>query len=312
MLTPTVDNPIVNTGTKELIRAGVAENTLRAYRTSIKALDAWLNGRVLTDALLAEYLTELHTDYGRAPATISQVVAAVKWTAQMQADESGEEVLPPIGRLTQATMAGIRREGSHRGRGQVDGLTWEQVDRVVDVCLESETLQGLRDAVLIRLMSDCLLRVSEAVAVNCGDFGVRTLKVRKSKTDQEGRGKSLFVCDATRDLIAQYRERSGIERGAFFRRMHKSGQITSGRLTSRSARQIITHRAKQAGIEGFISGHSLRVGSAVSLARNGASLVQMQNAGRWKDSKMPAHYTESEQAEQGAIAQIRNKKGDLS
>ena len=81
MLTPTVDNPIVNTGTKELIRAGVAENTLRAYRTSIKALDAWLNGRVLTDALLAEYLTELHMDYGRAPATISQVVAAVKWTA---------------------------------------------------------------------------------------------------------------------------------------------------------------------------------------------------------------------------------------
>ena len=309
MLTPTVDNPIVNTGTKELIRAGVAENTLRAYRTSIKALDAWLNGRVLTDALLAEYLTELHTDYGRAPATISQVVAAVKWTAEMQADETGEEVHPPIGRLTKGTMKGIRREGSHRGRGQVDGLTWEQVDRVVDVCLESETLKGLRDAVLIRLMSDCLLRVSEAVAINCGDFGVRTLKVRKSKTDQEGKGKSLFVCDETRGLIAQYRERAGIERGAFFRRMHKSGKVTSGRLTSRSARQIITHRAKQAGIEGFISGHSLRVGSAVSLARNGASLVQMQNAGRWKDSKMPAHYTESEQAEQGAIAQIRNKKG---
>ena len=309
MLTPRANNPMVSTETKELIRAGVAENTLRAYRTSIKALEAWLNGRALTDALLAKYVTELHTEYERAPATINQVVAAVRWMAERESDETGKEVVPPIGRLTKGTMAGIRREGSDRGRGQVDGLTWDQVDRTVDVCLESETLQGLRDAVLIRLMSDCLLRVSEAVAVNCSDFGKRTLKVKRSKTDQEGKGKSLFVCDETRELIAQYRERGGIERGAFFRRMHKSGKVTSGRLTDRGARLIIKGRAKQAGIKGFISSHSLRVGSAVSLARNGASLVQMQNAGRWKDSKMPAHYTESEQAEQGAIAQLRNNKG---
>ena len=50
-------------------------------------------------------------------------------------------------------------------------------------------------------------------------------------------------------------------------------------------------------MEGFISGHSLRVGSAVSLAQAGASVVDMQTAGRWADPKMPAHYARAELAE---------------
>ena len=49
-------------------------------------------------------------------------------------------------------------------------------------------------------------------------------------------------------------------------------------------------RSAHAGVEGFISGHSLRVGSAVSLAQAGATVVDMQVAGRWKSSQMPAHY----------------------
>ena len=85
--------------------------------------------------------------------------------------------------------------------------------------------------------------------------------------------------------------------------------VTSGRLTTRSAQRIIKGRAKRAGYDGFISSHSLRVGSAVSLAREGASLVAMQNAGRWKDPGMPAHYAEAEFAERGAVARYREKTG---
>ena len=40
---------------------------------------------------------------------------------------------------------------------------------------------------MIRLMSDCLLRISEVVAVNVEDIG-KVLTVRASKTDQEGEG----------------------------------------------------------------------------------------------------------------------------
>lgn len=67
------------------------------------------------------------------------------------------------------------------------------------------------------------------------------------------------------------------------------------------ARAIHFSSAKAAGIEGFISRHSLRVGSAVSLAQSGATLVDMQTAGRWGDPKMPPHYTKAELANGGRL-----------
>ena len=71
------------------------------------------------------------------------------------------------------------------------------------------------------------------------------LRIKSSKTDQEGWG----------------------------------DHVTGERLTVVSARRIIQARAHAAGVEGFISGHSLRAGSVVSLAQAGASVIDMQNAG---------------------------------
>lgn len=74
-----------------------------------------------------------------------------------------------------------------------------------------------------------------------------------------------------------------------------------------SARRIIKKWAQAAGIEGFISGHSLCVGTAVSLARSGATLVDMQTTGRWGDPKIfavKAHYAKAELAERGAVARF--------
>ena len=292
---------VVNAETADLIRASVSPTTLTTYRRLIQRVETWRGDEVLTDALLADYITMLYHEEQKAPATISQVVAAVSWRSK-QIDQQ------IVGEITLSTLAGIRRAGAGRGKGQMDGLTWEQVDAIVSLCLKDRTICGLRDAALIRLMSDCLLRVSEAVAVNCGDFRQRTLRIRKSKTDQEAKGVSLYVCEDTRDIIYRYREAGNIDRGALFRRIRKGDAVTSGRLTTKSARAIIKARAKKAGYEGMISSHSLRIGSAVSLAREGASLVAMQNAGRWKSPNMPAHYAEAEFASRGAVAKYRENQ----
>ena len=199
-------------------------------------------------------------------------------------------------------------QGKDRGRGQVDGLIWQDVERVCVYAETEGTLAGLRDAAMIRLISDCLLRISEVVAVNVGDLEERTLTLRASKTDQEGTGESLYVCDATRRVLERYRERTGITRSALFRHIRRGDHIQPQRLNPHSARRIIQKRAHAAGVEGFISGHSLRVGSAVSLAQAGATVVDMQVAGRWKSSQMPAHYAKAELAERGAIARFKDGK----
>ena len=291
---------VVNDDTKALIASSVSENTLRNYRYWSKEIEAWLGGRSLDDGLLAEYITGLHAQ-GKSPATISQAVAAVRW----QARNNGVEI---VGEVTTRTLAGIRREGKDRGRGQVDGLTWADVERVCAFAEMDKSIAGLRDSALIRLMSDCLLRVSEAVAVDVEDLKDKTLIVKSSKTDQEGVGETLYVTSDTRRVINRYIAKAGIEGGALFRSVRRGDHVQAGRLTARSARRQITYWAELAGVEGFISGHSLRVGSAVSLAQAGASVVDMQVAGRWKSSTMPAHYAKAELAERGAIARFKDGK----
>ena len=291
---------VVNDDTKALITSSVSKNTERNYRFWSNEIEAWLVGRPLDDGLLATYITHLH-QIGKSPSTISQAVAAVRWQAKNQG-------IKIVGEVTTRTLAGIRREGKDRGRGQVDGLTWADVERVCAFAEMDGSVAGLRDSALIRLMSDCLLRVSEAVAVNVEDVKDKTLIVRSSKTDQEGVGDTLYVTSDTRRIINRYRAKAGIEGGALFRRVVRGDHVQVGRLTARSARRQITYWAELAGVEGFISGHSLRVGSAVSLAQAGASVVDMQVAGRWKSSQMPAHYAKAELAERGAIARFKEKR----
>lgn len=64
--------------TETLIKASVAENTLKAYQRALQSVTVWLAGRTLSDTLLANYITALH-ETGKSPATIGQVLAAVKW-----------------------------------------------------------------------------------------------------------------------------------------------------------------------------------------------------------------------------------------
>ena len=289
-----------------LVQQSIAPNTLKAYQHAINKFHTWLHANgfqpdQLTDTIVAKYIAELYAA-GKAPATIAIVVAAVR----RQAVNAG--VSDVVGELTNKTLTGIRRSGCDRGRRQVDGLTWSDVERVCALAEAEKTTTGIRDSALIRLMSDCLLRISEAVMVNVEDLGESVLTVRRSKDDQEGKGKTLFVGPPTMEVIERYSEAGGIEAGPLFRRVRRGGHVTRDRLGVEGARIAIKARARAADVEGFISGHSLRVGSAVSLARAGASVVDMQVAGRWKSTQMPAHYARAELAERGGIARFKYDK----
>ena len=142
------ERAVVNAETADLIRASVSKQTLTNYKRVLKQVEQWLGGHVLDDALLADYISMLHHDEGKAPATISQVVASVSWRSK----QLGQQI---VGEITLATMAGIRREGADRGKGQLDGLTWEQVDvicRLVSKQADNSWTEGrLIDSVDVRL-----------------------------------------------------------------------------------------------------------------------------------------------------------------
>ena len=66
----------------------------------------------------------------------------------------------PIGPLSERILAGIRREGRQRGRGQATGITFTETKFLVGQ-IAKNGVRGIRDAALFSLMSDCMLRISE-------------------------------------------------------------------------------------------------------------------------------------------------------
>ena len=283
---------VVRPETMDLMRASKSPNTLRAYKYALIQLDRWLDSRPLTDELLAEYITERH-EAGKSPNTIGAIVAAAKWSANLHN-------LPDVaGRLTKTTLQGIRREGRGRGRGRVTGLRRMDVKKICWKAAEDGDVIALRDSAILQLMSDCLLRISELSAVNVDDVkdtpdGEGTLYIKESKTDQLAEGTHLFISKKTMSSIKAYCEAAGINEGALFRGAWRKDMRENDRISVNAVRRMIKKRASAARIDGFVSGHSLRVGMAVSMASKGATVVQMQNRGRWQSPSMPAHYAASE------------------
>ena len=163
-------------------------------------------------------------------------------------------------------------------------------------------------------MSDALLRVSEAAALDVADVqrqgaGSGTVTVRSSK-NRPGRAHVRYLGAPTMQRLAAWLSSAGITAGGpLFRQVLKDGATVTGRLGARSIRSIIAKRAAAAGVAGRVSGHSLRVGSAQSLAAAGAGLVELQEAGDWQAPTMPAHYARHQLAARGAVAKLRYQAG---
>ena len=68
----------------------------------------------------------------------------------------------------------ILRVAYRRGAplGQVTGIDWAVADGIVAACMaRPDDLRSIRDAALIAIMSDALLRIGEACALRVDDIG---------------------------------------------------------------------------------------------------------------------------------------------
>ena len=111
----------------------------------------------------------------------------------------------------------------------------------------------------------------------------------------------------------------GLHKGILFRRLtnHKTAllpfdeQIPSHKanvLNYSSVYRIWRRIAQRAGISENITPHSGRVGGAVSLAEDGASLPELQLAGGWQSPEMPGHYTKQANVKRGGMAKLSAKR----
>jgi integrase len=163
-----------------------------------------------------------------------------------------------------------------------------------------DDLVDVRDRALLLMGFAGALRRSELVALACADIewveGGLVVTIRKSKTDQEGRGAEIGIpygssgacpVQALRDWLAV----AEISSGPIFRRVDQWGNIGSNPLHPGTVADIIKKRVSVLGLDpALFSGHSLRAGLATSAAQNGASEITIMQTTRHQSSAMVKRY----------------------
>jgi integrase len=139
---------------------------------------------------------------------------------------------------------------------------------------------GCRDRALLLLGFAGALRRSELVGLDVADVtegadGL-TVRLRRSKTDQEGAGRTVGIPFGSNPVTCPVRawrawlEISGITEGAAFRPVDRYGYIGPTRLSTQAVALVLKRHAVRAGLDpAELAGHSLRAGLATSAAAVG-------------------------------------------
>jgi integrase len=153
------------------------------------------------------------------------------------------------------------------------------------------TLKGVRDRALLLLGFAGAFRRSELVALDVADLqetddGFRVL-IRRSKTDQDGRGQTIAIVRGHHacpvKAVKAWLSAAGITEGPLFRPVAKGGRLSSHRLTDKSVCDLVKAYADRIGLNATDFGaHSLRAGFLTSAARRGASVFKMRDVSRHK------------------------------
>jgi integrase len=126
-----------------------------------------------------------------------------------------------------------------------------------------------------------------------------SILLRKSKVDQEARGRWLPLPDKTMFGIEQWINAAKHSKGPILRSIYRGEKIRST-LGSGQINRIYKQLGRQAGLDSDlitrISEYSFRVGAAQDLLASGASMPTIMQRGGWSKSDTVMRYVEQYQS----------------
>lgn len=280
---------------EDAVKAAHAPATRRSYNEGFARFRAWAEREGLphlpaAPETVAAFL--VHRAPGRSPSTLR-----IERTAIAHRHREADLPDPCQSEGVRRTLAGLMRmaaEDGYRPR-QARGL---RAEHLAAIRATAKGTRGRQNVALVSVMRDALLRRSEAVSIRWADIsfeedGTGRVTIRRSKTDQDGAGVTLYLGRATvRDLQAMTEGTTPSPDDRVFG------------FSARTASRRIQAACRAAGLGEGYSGHSCRVGMAQDLAAHGAELPSLMVAGRWSSSAMPARYCANEAAGRGAVARF--------
>ncbi len=275
-----------------LAKRSVAENTRRSYKSDWESWEAFCGVHGFTP-LPADpeqvrlYLTQLTQFAGRKggklkPRTAQRHLAAIA-AAHRSQDIAFDTQHPVLRRL----MDGIRRAFGAR---QVGAPALRHED-ITEICKTFRPdIHSVRNKAIILLGFAGGFRRSEIVALNVEDIafdkGGLVITLKRSKTDQEGKGRTVAIVPGATPptcpvaavkawLRAAKIEDSG--NSALFYPVNRWGAVELNRLSDKAVDRIVKSACRTAGLkEKGYSAHSLRAGHVTEALGRGADRASVK------------------------------------
>lgn len=282
---------------RKYAKASRSERTDTLYKAAGAAFVGWCqkNGHLPLPAaseVVATYISEM-ADEGYSPSSIGIALSAIA-----KAHREAKLPSPRDTEQVRQTYAGIRRTKGMAQR-RVSPLLPAQLRAVAAVLPDSKL--GARNHALLLVGFAGAFRRSELVALQVADvtFTEDGLEVnlRRSKTDQEGKGERKGIPYGSDRATCPVRalkawlEAAGISSGPVFRSVTRHGGISAAALSDRTVAQIVKDSAAAAGLDASkFSGHSLRVGLATAAAKAGKSTHAIMRQTGHRSAQMVALY----------------------
>lgn len=272
------------------VRDSLAENSRRAYLSDIAQFEAWGGSIPASPEVVASYLADNADTL--SVATLVRRIASIS-----KIHEARGLPNPTRSELVKATMRGVRRT---RGCAQREARPLLRDDLLLVLDAMDDRLKDIRDRALLMIGFAGALRRSELVGLDVGDIehvrqGI-VLRLRKSKTDQDGCGRKIGIphgrtrwCPVS--ALDAWMTASGITEGAIFRPVDRHGRVRSARLSGEAIALVIRERTAAAGLDpAQYSGHSLRAGLATSAAQAGVPTWRIRAQTRHASDVMLGRY----------------------
>jgi site-specific recombinase XerD len=256
---------------RDYVAASRAENTTRVYRTGWAQFTAWCDEHgVMALPAGPETVALYVADLAKAakPATIDLRLAAISAAHRAAGYES-----PTKAETVRLVRGGVRRTLGTAQR-QVRPVTVAELRTMVEGLGTDPA--GCRDRALLLLGFAGALRRSELVGLDVADVtegseGL-TVRLRRSKTDQEGAGRTVGIPYGSNLATCPVRAwlawlaLSSITEGPTFRPVDRRGHIGATGLTAQAVALVLKRHAARAGLDpSEVAGHSLRAGLAPRL-----------------------------------------------
>ncbi|MCY3577718.1 MAG: site-specific integrase [bacterium] len=247
---------------RDALRKSLSANTRRAYRNGWRRFtvycdEAGKKPMAASPADVADFLVRLASEprspratTGKgAPLSMGTIRVALAAINRMYREHHRRS---PTGDVKVADVfRGLGRR-SYRDRRQVKALSVDEMARIL-ACCDGQAARGrrgiiaVRDAAVMTVGFAAALRRSEICAllfadveflVGSGEVSKMFLHIRRSKTDQFGRGQRVTVPEGRLlrpvSRLRRWLARSGIERRPLFQTMRRGGHVQGRACTRRT------------------------------------------------------------------------------